>query len=99
MSDSGGGKGGGFGGMPEWPADAKELPNSEPPPPPRSQLAWILGCGALGAALSLLRTAAGGGLPYMVGAAVGGFILFGLIGLVLEYAMFSRAERRRRFDR
>lgn len=97
MSDSGEAGGGGFGNLPKWPTAAKELPESRPAEPPRSRLKWALGLGVVGGALSLLRGGGSGGAE-LAGAVTGGFVLFALIGLVVEYALFDRERRRRRWD-
>jgi hypothetical protein len=97
MSDKGDAGGGGFGNLAKWPTAAKELPESRPAEPPRSRLKWALGLGVIGGVHSLLRS--GGGEPaYLAGSITAGFVVFGLIGLVVEYALFDRERRRRRWE-
>ncbi len=97
MSDSGNAGGGGFGNLPKWPTEAKELPESRPAEPPRSRLKWSLGLGALGGLLSLLRSG-GGDSAYLAGSVTGGFMVFALIGLIVEHALYDRERRRRRWE-
>ncbi|VTR94040.1 unnamed protein product [Gemmata massiliana] len=98
MSDSRNAGEGGFGNLPKWPAAAKELPESRPTEPPRSRLKWSLGLGVVGGLLGLFRS--GGSDPaYLAGSVTGGFMVFALIGLIVEHALYDRERRRRWEDR
>jgi hypothetical protein len=85
MSDQVDARGGSrFDDLPEYPS-TKAVPEYRTATPPLSPLGWALVAGMLGGALGLLFSA---------GNAVdlaGGFVVFGLLGLAVGYALFDHA--------
>ena len=97
MSGGGAEREAGFGNLPKWPDEAKELPDARNREPRRSRLQWALGLGAVGAVVSLLL-GRGGDPAILVGSMAGGFAILAIVGLLIERFLFDRERNRRRWE-
>ena len=97
MNDSGNDrKGGGFGEMPKWPEGAKDLPEERKNEPTRARFQWAFVSGVIGAMLNLLRSGSTDPVT-LVAYVTASFVLFALIGLAIEYTLFDRERKRRKW--
>jgi len=90
-------KGGDFGNLPAWPKEAEERPEEPSLGPPRARMKWFFGSGLIGSMFGLLTTA-GRNSAVVAGAMCGGFILLGLIGLIIELTLFDRERKRSKWE-
>lgn len=98
MSDDKKSEGGLFRNLPEWPVEAKELPESRALEPARSRWKWFFGLGFVGVFLGFL-TFRGDDAVVFLGRLIGGFVTFGSLGLLLERWQYSLDRRQWREDR
>jgi hypothetical protein len=90
-------------GLPQWPADAKELPGGKPP---KQSFRWLYRAGAIGAGLGLLRA-----LPILLqgsnataeqlGYATGSVLFPGFLGVAVGYLLDRQrwAREHRQWER
>lgn len=83
-----------FSSLPKWPDEAKDLPDSTRPGPARARLSWVVCVGSFGLVMGLLSPKGQGLLGLL-----GGFIAYGLLGLLVEYCIYHQARREQERDR
>ena len=94
-------KPGGFSDMPQWPKEAKELPERRNDPPERSRALWAIVGGVVGLLTGIVVTARDGtatsGGPEYAGS-VTAYVLIGIVvGIIIERVRFDAVRRRRRW--
>jgi hypothetical protein len=85
---------GSFRELPEWPEDAKDLPEDRPP---RTRFRWTIILGAIGLVVGFLSgmAPAGGDVAYSLGRGIGLGLILALLGYLWDWSRSSRERRAR----